>query len=299
MNFNELKKKSLEWLKNNPEYKLRLTEELAKAKIAYDNDIDLVDELKKLKEEDNLSDGYLLPAVLGLTELTELKPIELKQVKNGDGGGLDIDTDISSAGKPLVHQYLEEKYGKDHVLSVGTFTTIGMASAIKDILRKEKVPFTVSNKFCSELNNELTFEQNMENYKNSFPELYGIYLQHKAYLDFVPYLGNVERGIGKHAGGCLILDKPIYECIPVVRVQGEIASAYTESGSKQELDQLGYIKYDLLAISQLDIIDDSLDMAEKDGFYKIEDDDGIIKIVSKAYLLEKGIPEEEIEKIAG
>ena len=73
--------------------------------------------------------------------------------------------------------------------------------------------------------------------------------------------------------------------------------AFCESGSLQELDELGYIKFDMLAISQLDTIDQALDMAEEEGFFKIEDDDGIIKIVSKAYLLEKGITEEEINNV--
>lgn len=433
MEYNELKKLCLNWIKDKPEYKQRLIKELSRAKIAYDNKINLVDELNSLKASDNLSDGYIIPAILGLTktpEVKELKSIELKQVKAGGGGGLDIDTDISTAGKPLVKEYLEKKYGKDHILSVGTFATIGLASAIKDILRKQKVEFSISNKFCSYLDPELSFEENMENYKKNYPDMYNIYLKYKLYLDFVPkfstairscipYYGlvNTDKGkieicklnpgqysiayitsngtiaytrrytlyfngrkdvfeiktneksirattehqffttngikevkdlkigdevfdlnlnhlkiisinkvdncdvfdiknkeenlyknepnficddilvhnCGKHAGGVLILPKSANECVPVIRAQGELASAFVESGNAQNLDEMGIVKYDLLAISQLDLIDNTLDIS--DGFYKIEDDDGIIKIVSKAYLMEKGITEEEIEKI--
>lgn len=295
MEYNELKETCLNWLKNNPTYKNRLIKELSRAKIAYDNGINLVDELNKLKEENNLCEGYLIPAILGLEELTELKPIELKQVKPGASGGLDIDSDISTAGKPLLKAHLEEEYGKDHILSVGTFAAIGMSSAIKDLLRKEKVEFAVSNKFCSYLDPELSFEENMKNYKDNYPDMYNIYLKYKAILDFVPKFSDAIRSISKHAGGCLILPKPIWECVPVVRAQGELASAFVENGANQDLDSLGVVKYDLLAISQLDIIDETLKM-NKD-YYKIVDDDGITKIVSKAYLLEKGMSEEEIGKI--
>ena len=297
MDYSELKEKTLGWIKTNPSFKDRAVQELLRAKIAYDNGINLVDELNDLKSKNELSDGYVLPAILGLAELKELVPIELKQVKAGGGGGLDIDSDISTAGKPLVKEYLEKKYGKEHICSVGTYTTIGMASAIKDILRKENVNFSVSNKFCSELNNELSFEENMEVYKTNHPDLYHIYEQYKVYLDFVPKIGNMYRSVGKHAGGVMVLDKPVYECVPVIRPQGELATAFTESGSSPELDDLGYVKYDLLAISQLDTIDNALEMAEKDGFFEIEDDDGIVKIVSKAYLLEKGMTEEEINEL--
>lgn len=310
MNYEELKKLVLEKLKVYPKYKERAIQELMRAKIAYDNDVNLVDELTNLKSNNNLSDGYILPFFLSLAEEpTEIKPIELKQVKAGGGGGLDIDSDISTAGKPKLKSYLEKKYGKEHIVSVGTYAAIGKASAIKDILRKEGVAFALSNKFCSELKDENSFEEDMENYKHNFPDLYRFYETYKPLLDFVPRISNMYRSIGKHAGGVMVLDKPVYECVPVVRVHRptseqkegetkyELATAFTESGSAPELDDLGFVKYDLLAISQLDTIDNALNMAEKDGFFKIEDDDGIIKIVSKAYLLEKGLTKEEIDSI--
>ena len=298
MDYEELKKLILDKTKSFPQYKERAIQELVRAKIAYSDGINLVEELNKLKSENNLSDGYIIPFFLGLyEEPKEIKPIELKQTKSGGGGGLDIDTDLSTAGKPLVKQFLEKKYGKDRICSVGTYRTIGLASAIKDILRYRKVNFSISNKFCSELNNELSFEENMSSYQKNHPDLYHIYEQYKPDLDFVPKICNMIRSVGKHAGGLMILDSPIYECLPVVRPQGELATAFCESGSLQELDELGYIKFDMLAISQLDTIDQALDMAEEEGFFKIEDDDGIIKIVSKAYLLEKGITEEEINNV--
>lgn len=296
MDYSELKEKTLEWIKNHVEFKERAIQELMRAKIAFDNGIDLINELNSLKQEDKLADGYILPVILGLAELKEIVPIELKQTRAGGGGGLDIDTDISTAGKPLVKEYLEKKYGKEHICSVGTYTTIGMASAIKDILRKEGVNFSVSNKFCSELDKEASFEENMESYKSNHPDLYHVYEQYKPFLDFVPKISNMIRSVGKHAGGVMVLDEPVYECVPVIRPQGELATAFTESGSSPELDDLGYVKYDLLAISQLDTIDETLKMAEADGFFKIEDDDGIIKIVSKAYLMEKGMTEEELNE---
>lgn len=290
MNYEELKSLVLGKIKEYPQYRQRALQELMRANIAYQNNINVVDDLNKLKEENDLSDGYILPFFLGLyDEPKELKPIELVQVNDGDGGGLDIDVDLSSAGKELVKQHLIEQYGKDRVFGVGTYTTIAISSAIRDILRMEKVDFKSANNFCAEIDTELSFEENMENYRKNFPQLYDFYLAHRTGLDYVPKICNMIRGTGTHAGGIVILDKPIYEYIPVIRVRGELSTAFTESGSQQELDGLGLIKYDALAISQLDVIDEALNLAEKDGFYLIEDDDGIQKIVSKAYLLEKGI----------
>ena len=140
MDYEERKKLIIDKTKSIPQYKERAMQELIKNKIAYSDGINLVEELNKLKSENNLSDGYIIPFFLGLyEEPKEIKPIELKQTKSGGGGGLDIDTDLSTAGKPLVKQFLEKKYGKDRICSLGTYGTKGLASAIKDIVKYRKL----------------------------------------------------------------------------------------------------------------------------------------------------------------
>lgn len=284
MDFDELKEKVKDFLKKNPAYFDRGLEELKRAKICYEDKFDFLNYLKDLKEKKRLSNAYVIPYVLGLTEKIDLsKPVELRQVYEGDSGGLDVDTDISTSGKPKVKAHLEEEYGKDRVLSVGTYMQIGMATAIKDILRKEGVDFKTSNAFCAELDNDLSFEENMKIYKDKFPDLYALYNKYQVLLDFVPKLSNVIRSTGKHAGGVLILPKPASESIPVIAPQKELASAWQESGAEQDLDNTGYMKYDLLGLNTLDIIDDAINLVNE-KMYKIIDDDGIEKIVPESYL---------------
>ena len=284
MEFEELKGLVAVFIKEHPNYTHRAVEELKRAQVCMSDGFDLIGYMKGLKDKDDLSETYVLPYILKLTDkIIDDNPIELRQIYPGDGGGLDIDTDLSTEGKPRVKEYLENKYGKDHICSVGTYTEIGMATAIKDILRKEGVNFKVSNDFCAELDKEMTFEENMERYKDSFPNLYDTYFKYKVKLDFVPKLCTMFRSTGKHAGGVMILDKPVYECLPVIRPQGELAVAFVENGGNTELDELGFIKYDLLGISTLDIINNAIDMIDE-KLYRIIDDDGIEKIVPESYL---------------
>jgi len=224
MDFEELKNKTLEWVKNNPDYKHRAYEELSKAKIAYENNINLVDEIEELNKKNDLSDGYILPVVLGLKELTELKPIELKQTKVGGGGGLDIDTDVSTAGKPLVKEYLKQKYGKERVISVGTYTTIGMSSAIRDILRYLGVSYKDTNDFCKGLDADLSFEENMSKYRQENPVKYNFYIKYKKYLDFVPKVSNMIRS-------CL----PYYQNVDTLDGKKEISKL------NPKVDKIAYV----------------------------------------------------------
>lgn len=95
--------------------------------------------------------------------------------------------------------------------------------------------------------------------------------------------GFLVHNSGKHAGGIVILPSPVYNYIPVDRVNGEIITAFPESGSEQVLDELGICKYDILSISILDVINDAVNMINEDLFL-IEDDDGIMKIISQSYI---------------
>lgn len=285
--FEDLKKIVAQKIREYPEYKERALKELRRAKWL-DKEVSMYDEIMEV----DCDDRYVLPFFLGKTDKVDLsKPLEIVQIKRGGSGGLDIDTDFEPKAKEAAKQMLIEKYGPERVMGVAAYGTVGLASAIKDILRKCDVPFKESNDFCKELNEELSFEENMKMYAENYPALYETYERNKAYLDFTPRIMGQVRQVGQHAGGCLIMDKPVWEYIPVVHTKDGVASAFVENGGNTELDELGVIKYDFLAITVLEVISNAVESVESmgDSFVKIEDDDGIVKIIPKSYLQNKEV----------
>ena len=97
----------------------------------------------------------------------------------------------------------------------------------------------------------------------------------------------VAHNCGQHAGGCLIMDKPVWEYIPVVHTKDGVASAFVENGGNTELDELGVIKYDFLAITVLEVISNAVESVDEE-LVKIEED-GLIKIVPVSYLKGKDV----------
>jgi DNA polymerase-3 subunit alpha len=195
---------------------------------------------------------------------------------------IDIDSDFSPEGKNEIQDYLINKYGKEQVIHVGTFSTLGVSSAAKDLLRVYKVDFKLSNDFTKALNKELTWEQNIEMLKTTNVNLYNFYEQHKTILDMVPYFVNKVRQSGTHAGGIVITDKPIWNYVPINRVSGELATAFPESGSEQVLDEIGLVKFDILGITILEVIDKAINMIEEKLF--LIEENNVIKIVGESYL---------------
>ena len=281
--FEELKTFCAKKLSEYPQYKDRLIKELYRARLAYDNGINMIDTIKSFK--DNLSNAYVLPYLFGLTDKVDLeKPVEIQSLGLGSSG-LDIDSDISGRGKDKVFNYLQEKYGKESVCYIGTYTEEGIKPAVKDILRSEGVPFKDSNNFCAAIPEETeNWEEIIEYIKNNNPAEYETYLRYKNKLDYVPKLQHFIRSTGCHPGGQIIFNKPVYEYVPVIRNKGEIATAWVENGANTILDEFaGVIKYDVLGLNTLDIIDDCIDSINEE-LIMIEDDDGKIKIVPLSYI---------------
>lgn len=282
MEIKELKSLVAQKIKEYPEYKERALYELRRAIWLFESDnINIADEL--LNSDKKIDDRYVLPFFLGKTDRVDLsKPLEIVQIRRGGGSGLDIDTDFEPKAKEAVKQMLIEKYGQSRVMGIGTYTNVGLASGIKDILRKCEVPFKESNDFCKELDDELSFEENMENYRKNFPELYQIYNQYKAYLDMTPKIMNSKKSCGQHAGGCLLLDDDVWNYIPVIHTKDGVATAFVENGGNTELDEIGLCKYDFLAITVLEVISNAVDSVDE-PLVKIVDDDGLVKIVPISY----------------
>lgn len=266
------------------EFLNRFKKEVVKARSYYLDGIDLYEEFKSKKALNK----YVLPYVLGFNKEYDLtKPMDLIQTKEGASGGIDIDSDFENSGRDLIIEYLKSKYGEDCVFPVGTFSMLGIKSAAKDLLKYYEVPFADSNAFTAILDNDISFEENIENIKVSNRQMYDFYLRNKDILDLTPKFVNKERQAGKHAGGVVVLPKPVYHYMPVERAGGGLVTAYPESGQVSTLDDIGVVKFDILSITVLDNIRETIDSIDED-LYLIEED-GIRKVVPYSYLVGKKV----------
>lgn len=266
------------------DFMLRFKKEIDKAENYYIDGVDLYEEFKNRKSLEK----YVLPYVLGFNNKYDLSgKLEVVQIKQGDSGGIDVDVDFESAGREIIINYLKGKYGEDCVFPVGTISMLGLKSATKDLLKYYGASYAESNEFTGALDNDLSFEENIESFKVTNKKLYNFYLRNKKILDLTPKFFNKARNMGKHAGGICILPKPIYNYIPVERSSDTLVTAFQESGQTATLDSLGIIKFDILGITVLDNIKEAVSLIDEE-LYLIEED-GVEKIVPKSYLEEKGV----------
>ena len=284
MEFTEFKQLVLEKAKNsslNKDALIRLRTELFHAEVYYKDIGDLYEDLKTKPISNKAG---VIPFILGFTkELNIEEPLTFTQVKPGASGGIDVDSDFSGEGRDLVIKYLKGKYGDDCVTPVGTTSTLQMKVACKDLLRYATATVAEANEFTKELDDELSFEENIAKLLNSDSPAKETYIKYQKVLDLVPRFLGKARNIGCHAGGVVLTPKPIWNYCPVELSSETIVTAFPESGSNQYLDEMGLVKLDLLAISVLDVIKETIELIDE-KLYLIEDDDGLQKIVPASYL---------------
>ena len=90
-------------------------------------------------------------AVAYCLKITNIDPIKydllFERFLNPDRINMpDVDIDFDDDGRYRVFQYIEEKYGKDHISHVITYGTMAAKSAIKDVARVSNMPIPESNR---------------------------------------------------------------------------------------------------------------------------------------------------------
>lgn len=184
----------------------------------------------------------------------------------GQGGALDIDTDVPGEYRPAVKQYMENRFGASQVCSVGTYTTLQIKQAINDVgkLYGASIPtLRRLTKMIEDVKTEEDFlklackKSEVNQFLNKYPEM----------MNIVFLLLGQQKAASIHACAMMIFpkEKTMYEWCPV-RKSGDLVVSEWEGG---EMDEAGFLKEDILGIEQLDKFTDILNLIEKNTGRKI------------------------------
>jgi len=158
------------------------------------------------------------------------------------------DLDIDFSDRTPVVDYLVKKYGNDRVCQVINFSYITPLNAIRDSFRVCGIHSSIANKISKRFSYE-TFEECLE--KN--PTIYEEYPEYEEAFNIASKISGRVRGIGIHAGGCGIVDTTINDYMGMVRGgDGEQVIQV----DKRIIEKIGIIKFDLLGVKTLKLVQD-------------------------------------------
>ncbi len=188
----------------------------------------------------------------------------------------DIDMDFDSRYRDEMIRYAAERYGRDHVAQIVTFSTIKARAAVRDAARVLGYPYAVGDKVAKAmpplimgrdtplyacLDQHPKYE---DGYKMA-ADLRHMYFEDpdaKKVIDVAKGLEGLRRQDGIHAAAVVITKDPLTTYLPIQRKPAagqpvELAPVVTqyEMGGVEEL---GLLKMDFLGLRNLDVISDTL-----------------------------------------
>lgn len=187
------------------------------------------------------------------------------------GGAPDVDLDFSWKHRPLVIHHLEDVYGKDHVCHIGAWTTETIYYGLKDFAKVFNIPPNVFDKINKELKMIVNEDPNacfemFDKLEQENPDGYKAFKALEAQYPEVFRLARKFEGCvrqwGTHASGVLACPKSLIGMIPTRYDKKKNTTVALFSGT--ECEELGMVKYDILGLKNLDIIEGTLTDIGKD-----------------------------------
>lgn len=189
-------------------------------------------------------------------------------LKTSHGSLPDIDLDFPSEFRPQMKKYLEERYNKDgmqRVFSAGTFTTMQIRSAIKDVARVHHVSPGTVNYYNAIIESGATWTDVMKlAHENPKIREY-VQKNYGVFEDILPLMYQ-PRSAGIHASAVIPVPEYVkgqkvecFDLLPIRKMDGMLVSEI----SGNDIDQLGLLKADILAIAELSRLSDVMRLVEK------------------------------------
>jgi len=210
--------------------------------------------------------GSIISYALRITELDPLKyELLFERFLNPDRISMpDIDIDIQDSRREEVIQYCVNKYGKERVANIATFGRMFARNAVRDVSRVLEIPYAEADRLAKMLplpiqgrHKPLTDSIKDEPY---LKEEYDSNPTSKRVLDLAVKLEGTVRSHGIHAAGIVIAPDEIVKFTPLEMAQKGVVSTQYSLGP---IEELGLLKMDLLGLSNLTTINNSLRIVKR------------------------------------
>ncbi|MDO5713007.1 MAG: DNA polymerase III subunit alpha [Tissierellia bacterium] len=196
----------------------------------------------------------------------------------------DIDIDFCYERREEVIDYVNEKYGTDHVAQIVTFGTLGARAAIRDVGRVMDIPLWKVDNIAKMVPEELnvTLDRALElspNLNKAIAEDVEV----KELISLAKKVEGLPRHTSTHAAGVVITKEPVTNYVPLTRNKDVLTTQF----NMIELEELGLLKMDFLGLRTLTVIRDAVDMIEKNHGIKVTfetmtlDDPKVLKLFEK------------------
>lgn len=206
--------------------------------------------------------GSLVAYSLGITDLDPIEQdLLFERFLNPERVSMpDFDIDFCMEGRDRVIEYVINHYGKDKVSQIITYGTMAARAAVRDVGRVLGYPYGFVDKIAKLIPFELGID--LEKALNDEELLHKRYEDEedvKTLIDLAMKLEGITRNAGKHAGGVVIAPSKLTDFLPLYREADDPSANLITQFDKNDVEEIGLVKFDFLGLRTLTIIKWALD----------------------------------------
>src|ERR1041384_8188040 len=192
-------------------------------------------------------------------EITDVDPIKYdllfeRFLNPGRKSMPDMDINFAVDGRDRVINYVAEKYGRDRVAQIITFSPMAARAAVRDAGRVLEIPYGVVDKIAKSipegpgqtLDACLKPGQELKTHYDADPVAREI-------VDLAKPLEGLVRADSIHAAGVVIGDRPLTDYVPLQQ-KGADQEVVTQFHGG-DVEALGLLKMDFLGLRNLDVLE--------------------------------------------
>ena len=238
--------------------------------------------------------GSIVAYAIGITNVDPLRyDLLFERFLNPDRVSMpDFDVDFCTARRGETIEYVRRRYHPENVAQIVTFGTLASRAVIKDVGRVMSVPYSDTDRVTKLMDGKSTIREllglniekcrkkvaetendpdahdeavkklaDQESKRNTeFIQIYESDEQLKRVIDMGLKLEGMPRNTSMHAAGVVICRKKIADNVPLSRNGEDVTTQF----DMKEVESIGMLKMDFLALTTLTDIKKTLDYIKED-----------------------------------
>jgi DNA polymerase-3 subunit alpha len=230
--------------------------------------------------------GSLVAYSLGITNIDPLRySLLFERFLNPERVSMpDFDIDFCYERRGEVIEYVNAKYGTDHVAQVITFGTLAARACVRDVCRALDVPYAEADRLAKMIPNEL--KMTLDKALTVSSDLRTAYERDpvaREVIDTAKLFEGMPRHASTHAAGVIISSEPIVRFAPLAKNDDAVVVQY----AKENVEAIGLLKFDFLGLRTLTVLQDTKEMVRQNGGPEIDfdrlpmDDPAVFSMISE------------------
>lgn len=198
----------------------------------------------------------------------------------------DIDVDFEHQRREEVIQYIYQKYGRERTAIAATVTTYRFKSALREVGKALGINETQLDFFIKNINRR----DSGLNWQAQIAEL-GLdpgSNKGQQFITLVSEIMGFPRHLSQHVGGFIISAGPLYQLVPIENAA--MADRSVIQWDKDDLESLGLLKVDVLALGMLTAIRKAFSLVKQHyqtnlsiaKITKMDDDPNVYQMIQRA-----------------